>query len=116
GGDPPALDVQVRGSDYGAAGGAQLRAQLSSAQDATVRPGGTAVAGSDGTARIVLPPLPPGAYKAQVVARRPDGAPVGEAEEAFVVQPAGAELLQPAPRPEVLRAIADATRGKVLDE
>src|SRR2546430_11215553 len=37
GGDPPALDVQVRGSDYGAAAGAQLRAQLSSAEDATQR-------------------------------------------------------------------------------
>ena len=53
--------------------------------------------------------------KATVVAKRPDGTPVGEAEEAFVVQPSAAELLQPAPRPEVLRAVADATRGRVLD-
>src|SRR5712672_1223250 len=62
-GDPPALDVQVRGSDYGAAGGAQLRAQLSSADDATQRQAGQAVAGPDGTARLTLPQLPPGAYK-----------------------------------------------------
>ena len=116
GGDPPALDVQVRGSDYGAAAGAELRAQLSSAEDATQRPVGQAVAGPDGTARITLPLLPPGAYKAVVTAKRPDGGEVGEAEEAFVVQPSGAELLQPAPRPDVLRAIAEATRGKVLDE
>ncbi|HKB75009.1 MAG TPA: glutamine amidotransferase, partial [Myxococcales bacterium] len=115
-GDPPALDVQVRGSDYGAAGGAQLRAQLSSADDATQRGAGQAVAGPDGTARIALPQLPPGAYKAVVTAKRPDGGEVGEAEEAFVVQPSGAELLQPAPRPDILRAVADATRGKVLDE
>jgi len=115
-GEPPALDVQVRGSDYGAAAGAQLKVQLSSADDATQRPASQAVAGADGTARLVLPPLPPGAYKAIVAAKRPDGSPVGEAEEAFVVQPAGAELLQAAPRPEVLRAIADVTRGKLLDE
>jgi hypothetical protein len=74
------------------------------------------VAGPDGTARIALPQLPPGAYKAVVTAKRPDGGEVGEAEEAFVVQPSGAELLQPAPRPDILRAVADATRGKVLDE
>jgi len=116
GGDPPALDVQVRGSDYGAAAGAQLRAQLSSAEDATQRLAGQAVTGPDGTARITLPQLPPGAYKAVVTAKRPDGGEVGEAEEAFVVQPSGAELLQPAPRPDVLRAIAEATRGKVLEE
>src|SRR3989440_1706445 len=114
--DPPTLDVQVRGSDYGAAAGAQLKAQLSSAEDATQRAAGQAVAGPDGTARLTLSQLPPGAYKAVVTAKRPDGAPVGEAEEAFVVQPSGAELLQPAPRPDVLRAIAEATRGKVLDE
>jgi len=114
--DPPALDVQVRGSDYGAAAGAQLKAQLSSADDATQRAAGQAVAGPDGTARLALPQLPPGAYKAVVTARRPDGEPVGEAEEAFVVQPSGAELLQPAPRPDLLRAIADATRGRLLEE
>ena len=43
----------------------------------------------------------------------PDGLLVGLY---LVVQPSGAELLQPAPRPDVLRAIAEATRGKVLDE
>ncbi|HWE25951.1 MAG TPA: glutamine amidotransferase [Myxococcales bacterium] len=115
-GELPALDVQVRGSDYGAAAGAQLKAQLSSADDATQRPAGQAVAGPDGTARLTLPQLPPGAYKAVVTAKRPDGAPVGEAEEAFVVQPSGAEMLQPAPRPDLLRAIADVTRGKLIED
>jgi len=114
--EPPVLDVQVRGSDYGAAAGAQLRAQVSSADDASPRAAGQAVAAADGTARITLPHLPPGSYKAVVTAKRPDGGDVGEAEEAFIVQPSGAELLQPAPRPDVLRAIADVTRGKVLDE
>src|SRR2546421_10111180 len=102
GGDPPALDVQVRGSDYGAAAGAQLRAQLSSADDATQRGAGQAVAGPDGTARLALPQLPPGAYKAVVTAKRPGGAGGGEAEEAVVGQPSGGGLLQPAARPGAL--------------
>src|SRR5712671_1449317 len=115
GGDPPALDAHVRGSDYGAAAGAQLRATLSSADDPVQRPVGTAVAGQDGTARIVLPQLPPGAYKAVVTARRPDGGEIGQAEEAFVVAPAGAELSRPSPRPETLQAIAQASHGKLID-
>ena len=45
---------------------------------------------------------------------RPDGTPVGEAEEAFVVAASSAELLQPAPRPDILEAIARATRGRVI--
>ncbi|MFL5398696.1 MAG: glutamine amidotransferase [Myxococcales bacterium] len=115
GGEPPALDAQVRGSDYGAAASAQLRATLSSAEDPVQRPVGTAVAGQDGTARIVLPQLPPGAYKSVVTARRPDGGEIGQAEEAFVVAPAGAELSRPSPRPEILQSIAQATHGKVID-
>src|SRR5207245_2087264 len=82
------------------------RAELSSGEDGTPRAAAQATAGADGTARMVLPQLPAGAYKATVVAKRPDGTPVGEAEEAFVVQPSAAELLQPAPRPEILRAVA----------
>ena len=107
--------AHVRGSDYGAASGAQLRAMLSSADDPVQRPSGTAVAGQDGTARIVLPQLPPGAYKAVVTARRPDGGEIGQAEEAFVVAPAGAELSRPSPRPEILQSIAQATHGKLID-
>ena len=114
-GDAPALDVQVRGSDYGAAAGAQIGVVTSSANDPTPHPGGAAVAGPDGNARVVLAPLPPGAYKATVTAKRADGTPIGEAEDAFVVAPASRELIEAAPRPEILRAIASATKGKVLD-
>ena len=114
GGEPPALDAQVRGSDYGAAGGAQVTAALSSADDPVPRPVAMAVANPDGSARLVLPQLAPGAYKAQVTARGKDGAPIGEAEEAFVVAPASAELLNAAPRPDLLEAIAQATRGRTI--
>ena len=115
-GEPPALEAQVRGSDYGAAAGAQVTVSLSSADDPIPKPAGTAIANADGSARVVLPPLPPGAYKAVVTARRADGGPeVGEAEEAFVVAPASAEMLDAAPRPELLQAIAAATSGRVIE-
>jgi hypothetical protein len=111
----PALDVQVRGSDYGAAAGAQISVVASSAEDPVPKPVGSAVAGPDGSARVVLPALPPGAYKATVTARRPDGTQVGEAEDAFVVAPASRELIEAAPRPDVLQAIASATKGRAVE-
>jgi len=115
GGEPPALDVQVRGSDYGAAGGAQIVVVTSSATDPVPRPTGAAMAGPDGNARIVLPPLPAGAYKATVTAKRADGTTIGEAEDAFVVAPASRELIEAAPRPDVLQAVAAATKGRVIE-
>ena len=80
GSEAPALDVQVRGSDYGAAAGARISVVTSSATEPQQHPAGAAVAGPDGNARVVLPPLPPGAYKATVTAKRADGAAIGEAE------------------------------------
>ena len=112
--EPPALDVQVRGSDYGAAAGAQATVQLSSAEDPVPHPAGSAVAGPDGAARLVLPVLGPGAYKAVVTAKK-DGTAVGEAEEAFVVAPAARELTEAAPRPDILKAVAEATKGRLID-
>jgi hypothetical protein len=105
----------VRGSDYGAAAGAQISVVESSAEDPVPRPAGSTVAGADGNARILLPPLPPGAYKATVTARRADGTQVGEAEDAFVVAPAARELIEAAPRPDLLQAIASASKGRVID-
>ena len=115
GADPPALEVQVRGSDYGAAAGAQISVVESSAEDPAPHPAGTAVAGPDGSARIVLPQLPPGAYKTTATARRPDGTPVGEAEDAFIVAPSSREMIEAAPRPDLLQAIASETKGRVIE-
>jgi hypothetical protein len=50
-----------------------------------------------------------------VTAKRADGSAVGEAEDAFVVAPASRELIEAAPKPEILRAVASATKGKVLE-
>jgi uncharacterized membrane protein len=114
-GEVPSLDVQARGSDYGAAAGAQVTVVVSSAEDPVPKPGGSAVAGADGSARVMLPPLPPGAYKVTATAKRADGVQVGEAEEAFVVAPAARELIEAAPRPDLLQAIASLTKGRVVD-
>ena len=46
---------------------------------------------------MALQPLPPGAYKAAVTARRADGQTVGEAEDAFVVAPSTREMVEAAP-------------------
>ena len=115
GGEAPSLDVQVRGSDYGAAAGAQIAVVISSATDPAPRPAGTAQSGPDGNARVVLKPLPPGAYKAQATARRADGTVVGEAEDAFVVAAASREQIEAAPRPDILQAVASATKGRMVD-
>ena len=115
-GEPPALGVEVRGSDYGAAGGAQLVVQLTNGETGQVAPVSGGTAGESGDARVLLPPLAEGAWRATVVARRPDGTEVGVAEEAFTVAPSGPELLQPAPRPELLELIAKATGGRLIDE
>jgi uncharacterized membrane protein len=112
--EPPSLEVQVRGSDYGAAAGAQVTTVVSSAEDPVPQPGGSATAGADGSARIMLPPLAPGAYKVTATARR-DGVQVGEAEEAFVVAPTAREMIEAAPRPDLLQAIAAATQGRVVE-
>jgi uncharacterized membrane protein len=113
GGEPPALDVQVRGSDYQPVPGAQLTVVTSS--DGANHPMASATAGADGNARVVLPPLPAGAYKTTITAKRPDGSIAGEAEDAFVVAPASRELVEAAPRPDLLQSIARVTGGRVVD-
>jgi uncharacterized membrane protein len=115
-GEQPALDAQVRGSDYGAAGGAQLVVQLTSGEKGTLPPLAGGSAGENGDARIVLPPLSEGSWRATVIARKADGTEVGVAEEAFTVATGGPELLQPAPRPDLLESIAKATGGRLIDE
>ena len=111
-GEPIQLDAQVRGSDYGASAGAQLSVQLFSGAGGAMQPFAGPTAGADGSATVQIPALPAGAYRAQVIERTPAGAVAGEAEEAFVVAPAGAELEDLSPRPELLEALAKATGGK----
>jgi uncharacterized membrane protein len=100
------LTVTAHGQDFGPAAGRKVQADLVS-DDGKKVAHGEAVAGPDGTARIELAPPGPGAYK---VVSRAEGAPE-EATAAVAVRGAGPEDADAAPRPALLRAVAEATGG-----
>ncbi len=108
-GEPVGLSVAVRGPDYGPAPGARVSAELVSDEGKVVARA-EGVAGADGQAHLELPSPPPGAYKIVAAAERA-GAPPERAAGAVSVRSSGAEDTDAAPRPELLRAIADATGG-----
>jgi uncharacterized membrane protein len=108
-GEPVGLSVSLRGADYAPAAGARVAAELRSSDGQAVARG-EGVTGPDGTARVELPALPPGAYKVVATAERP-GAPPERAEGALAVRGSGPEDTDVAPRPELLRAVAEATGG-----
>jgi uncharacterized membrane protein len=100
------LTVTSHGPDFGPAAGSKVSAELV-AEDGKRVAQGEAVTGTDGTARIELTPPGPGAYK---IVSRAEG--LGdEAMAAVAVRGAGPEDADAAPRPSLLRAIADATGG-----
>jgi len=111
------LSVSVRAPDYGPGAGAAVKAELVD-EDGHPGPPAEAVAGPDGVAHLELTPPGPGAYKVVASARPgcgaapcPADAPVVEATGAVAVRAAGPEDLDAAPRPELLRAVAEATGG-----
>ena len=108
-GEPVGLSVAVRGPDYGPAPGARVSAELVSDEGKVVARA-EGVAGADGQARLEFPPPPPGAYKIVAAAERA-GAPEERASGAVSVRSSGPEDSDAAPRPELLRALADATGG-----
>jgi len=113
-GEPVGLSVQVRGPDWGPSPGAQVTAELVG-EDGKVAARGQATAGADGVARVELTPPAPGAYR--IVATGPPaapGAPPERAQSAVAVRASGPEDADAAPRPELLRAIAEATGGAFL--
>jgi len=108
-GEPVGLSVAVRGPDYGPAPGAKVSAELVSDEGKVVgRAEG--VAGADGVARLEIPSPPPGAYKIAALAERP-GFPAERATSAVSVRSSGPEDSDAAPRPELLRDVAEATNG-----
>jgi uncharacterized membrane protein len=109
-GQPVALVVKARQADYGPAGGAQITVELLDAETGKPVARGNAAAGADGSARIELPGVPPGAYRA-VASANLEGEELGKAEDALAVRQSGPETDDALPRPELLRAIAEATGG-----
>ena len=100
------VTVTAHGSDFGPAAGSKVSADLI-AEDGRSVAHGDGVAGQDGTARIELMPPGPGAYK---IVSRAEGAK-DEATAAVAVRGAGPEDAEAAPRPSLLRSVAEATGG-----
>ncbi len=113
--DPIALEAHARTADYGASAGSRVAVQIVAAEDGHRAALAEAVAGAEGEARVAIPSLPPGAYKATARFSSPDGTKeLGRADDAFVVNSGGPEITDAAPRPELLRALAEATGGDVV--
>jgi hypothetical protein len=114
-GDPIGAEVRVLGPDYRGLAGAKVHAELvpvdgekreSEAREVTTGPEGTAV--------LVFRDVAPGTYVIRVDARA-DAEKIGRAEEPVIVEGSDVELAAPFPRPEILRALADASDGKYID-
>jgi uncharacterized membrane protein len=112
-GEAIGLSISVHAPDYGPGVGAPVAAELVS-EDGKVVARGEAVAGADGVAHLELDPPAPGAYKVVATAKSAPGAttPPEQATGAVAVRASGPEDSDAAPRPELLRAIAEATGGR----
>ena len=108
-GEPVGLSVAVRGPDYGPAPGTKVSAEVIS-DEGKVVDRAEGISGADGVARFELPSPPPGAYKVVAQAERP-GAPPEHASAAVSVRSSGPEDFDAAPRPELLRELAELTGG-----
>jgi uncharacterized membrane protein len=121
-GQPVGVTVSASAPDWSPAAGAPLLVELlGEGGGAASRAEGTI--GPDGTAHVrVPPPAAPGAYRVQAtVATRcaaetpcPAEAPRERATGAVAIRAAGPEDLDVAPRPALLRAVAEATGGRSL--
>jgi uncharacterized membrane protein len=109
-GAPVGLSLSLRGADYGPAPGRKVAVELM-AEDGRPVARAEAVTGADGTARVELPPAPPGAYKLSARAEPVAGGAPETAATALTVRGAGPEDGDATPRPELLAAIAEATGG-----
>ncbi len=111
-GEKVELEISVRDQDYGVARGARVKVEILAAN-------GTRVAellgnaGDDGIATLETTPADPGAYKiiASATAADSPGTSLGREVGVFAVRRTGVELLDPAPRPAILEALAEATDG-----
>jgi uncharacterized membrane protein len=115
-GEPVNVEVEVRAPDWSPAAGAPVQVELLGEDGkAVARADGSA--GPDGVARLALESPGPGAWEIAASAWNrcgagscPPGATPERAAGAVAVR-AGPEDADAAPRPELLRAVADATGG-----
>jgi uncharacterized membrane protein len=109
-GEPAQFDVQAREADYGPAPGAQVSLVIYDAATSKELVREQAATGQDGSARLEVPNLSPGAYRAVTNVKKGD-ADLGSAEQAIAVRENGPETDDPLPHPELLARIATATGG-----
>ncbi len=110
-GDPIGVGVSAHGADYGPAPGAEITIELIDAESGQTIARNKVTAGGDGTARAEFPPQPPGPYRVVAHAKQGETA-LGDSEDAVAVRAAGPELSDASPRPDLMKAIADATGGR----
>jgi uncharacterized membrane protein len=109
-GQPAVLVVKARRADYGPAAGAALSVEILDAENGHPVAQAQGVAGNDGSGRVEIPELPPGAYR--VVAKASaDGVELGQAEDALAVRSTGPETEDPLPHPDLLKKIASLSGG-----
>lgn len=107
-GAPVGLTVSLRAADFGPAAGRKVQVELLG-EDGKAAARGEAVTGADGEARLELSPPAPGAYR--IVARSEAAGTAETGGAAVAVRGTGPEDADAAPRPELLRAVTEATGG-----
>jgi len=112
-GQPVALNVVARKSDYQPAGQAEVSLRFTHVDGRAPDQERTVTTGDDGTARVELPSLAPGAWKVTGRASK-DGKPLGEATEALAVRASGPERADAHVGTALLAELARVTGGKAL--
>lgn len=114
-GDPVGAEVTVLGPDYQGLAGATVQADLVEVGGKrTVLESKEITTGSEGNGVVVFEDVAPGTYEIRVQARS-GGERIGRAKEPIIVEAADVEFQAPFPRPEILRALAEASGGKYVD-
>ncbi|HUB09636.1 MAG TPA: glutamine amidotransferase [Myxococcales bacterium] len=113
-GQPAAFVVKARQADYGPAAGAEVSLKLLDSETGKQVAQARGVAGTDGSARLELANLPPGAYRA-VAGATLGGSDLGSGEDVVAVRQSGIETDDPLPRPELLQQIAKITGGSYAE-
>lgn len=109
-------ELRVLGPDYRGLKGAKLHAELHRlGEEADAEPKlRTLRTGKRGEAVVEFERPHAGSYQLRVWAEHA-GHRIGETTEPFIVEAASRELMSPFPRPEILRALAEASGGAFVD-
>ncbi len=115
-GEPVGVEVKVLGPDYQGLGEASVETRLVALDDDLRTPiaSKAVTTGADGQAVVVFEDVPAGTYNVEVRAFK-ESQHIGRAAEPVIVEAAEVELQSPFPRPDMLRALAEASGGRFVD-